>query len=126
MRVSRRSSDVTFSGSSRGHNGLWGEAIITILALPGAVAAVTLALPFALGPGQVTTVPAPVGEALAWLAVMSPVLSLVGGATLIVGVLLASLVPGRRRVKWIILALGVVLWAATFYALSVPGLIELP
>jgi hypothetical protein len=96
-----------------------------LLALPGAVAAITLALPFALG-AQIRAIPGPLAEAVAWLAVMAPLLSLIGGATLILGALLASSLPGRPRVKWIILAVGIVLWAAAFYALSVPGLIELP
>jgi hypothetical protein len=68
----------------------------------------------------------PVGNAIAFFAMSTPMLSLLGGVTLVLGAITAPFIPGRARHKWVAIALGTLLWCLAFYWLSVPGLIDLP
>ncbi len=65
------------------------------------------------------------GYSLGWLAIMSPVLALFGGFSILVGAIVAARTRAATR-TWLILGVGTAIWVAAFYALSVPGLIDLP
>jgi hypothetical protein len=104
----------------------WGEGVILCAALPGLIAAAILAFGLIserlgwqprLGPGTIV---------LAFVAMSSPLLVVLGTLSLIAGTLALRHVPGRSRHKWAILIIGILAWAVAGYWLSVPGLIELP
>ena len=95
-------------------------------ATPGVVAAAVLSIVLMLGHLDWPLRPGLFGNLVAWLAISTPTLSVLGGATLIGGTLAAPFSPGRPWYKWTTLALGTLAWGLAFYWLSVPGLIELP
>jgi hypothetical protein len=100
----------------------WGEALVLGSAAPGGIAAAVIGLGLALDRlGWQRDSPA-----LAWVAISSPALVILGSLTLIGGVLVASRVPGRPRYTWSILIAGILAWGAAAYWLSVPGLVDLP
>jgi hypothetical protein len=104
----------------------WGEAVVLIGALPGLIAATILGL--ALISERLGWQPTlgPVTIVLAYVAMSSPWLVVVGPVCLIGATLALRRTPGRSRYKWSILVLGILSWALAAYWLSVPGLIELP
>jgi hypothetical protein len=113
--------DVTSSPRPR-----WGEGLILAAAAPGVLAAAVLAFGLALERLGWEPDLGPLTFVLSWLAICSPVLVLLGTATLIIGTLAVRRVPGRLHYKWGILIAGILAWALAAYWLSVPGLIDLP
>jgi hypothetical protein len=104
----------------------WGEALVLASAAPGGIAAAVLGLGLALDRLGWQLNFGPVTPAVAWIAVASPGLVILGSLTLIGGVLAASRVPGRPGYKWGILFAGTLAWGAAAFWLSVPGLVDLP
>ena len=60
------------------------------------------------------------------LPTMAPLLTLAGGAALVIAAVSSLWLPGRRRVKLGILSATAVVWVGEFMLLVEPGLIELP
>jgi hypothetical protein len=110
----------------RGLEGRWGEGLALLAAAPGFAAAAVLALVLVSERFGWQPHLGPLTDLVAWLAMSSPALVLLGMLTLIGGVLLAGRTPGRASHKWAILIVGTLAWAAATYWLSVPGLIDLP
>jgi hypothetical protein len=65
-------------------------------------------------------------DAIGWLVVTSPFIALMGIPALAMGALLVPFLPGRTRVKWMVFAVMLVMWAVAFVALFTPGMVELP
>jgi hypothetical protein len=104
----------------------WGEPLLAVAALPGALAATTLTTLLIFGKMDWDREPGILANVVAFLTVSSPLLILIGMVTLVTAALAMPFVPGRRGRKLVVMALGVVFWGAAFYWLLVPGLIELP
>jgi hypothetical protein len=107
------------------HEARWGEGLLIGAIAPGAFSAIVLSLGGILSSVGVSTL-GPLTPAFAWAAISTPLVSALGALTLLAGVVLAPFVPGRQRRKWALLLIGLLTWAPAFYALHVPGLIELP
>ena len=108
------------------HHPRWGERLIMAAGAPGVIAGVILSVVLGLMRFDVRLSDGLVGNVFAFLAMSSPMLSLLGGVTLVLGAIAAPFIPGRARRKWIAIAVGTLLWGLAFYWLSVPGLIDLP
>ena len=110
------------------HHPRWGERLIMAAAAPGVIAGIVLSVVLALTRLDVRLSDGLVGNVFAFLAMSTPMLSLLGGVTLVLGAIAAPgpFIPGRARRKWIAIAVGTLLWGLAFYWLSVPGLIDLP
>jgi hypothetical protein len=106
--------------------GRWGEKLLIVAVAPGAFAAAVLGIGLALGYFQWQPNFGPLEVPLAYAAISTPMLEMLGSLTLVGGALVAPFVPGRAKRKWGILLLGTIAWGAAFYWLHVPGLIELP
>jgi hypothetical protein len=104
----------------------WGEGVLLAASAPGMLAAAVLALGLALARLGWQPELGPLTYPLALLAICSPLLVLLGTATLIGGALAVRRVPGRSPYKWGILIAGILTWGLAAYWLSVPGLIDLP
>jgi hypothetical protein len=103
----------------------WGEGLLIAAIAPGALSAIVLSLGGMFAFLGVSTL-GPLTPAFVWAAISTPLVSALGGLTLLAGGVLAPFVPGRQRRKWALLLIGILTWAPAFYALQVPGLIELP
>ena len=108
-----------------GPDARWGEGIIIAAIAPGTFSAIVLSLGVIFGLLGVSTL-GPLNTPFAWAVTSTPIVSSFGALTLFAGGLLAPFVPGRQRRKWALLLIGLLTWAPAFYALQVPGLIELP
>jgi hypothetical protein len=103
-----------------------GEVMVASCALPGVIAAAALGIGLAFDRLGWQPNPSPLLYPLAWAAILSPALVLVGTFTLVAGAVIASVGPGRRRLKLALLIAGTLSWGLACYWLSVPGLIQLP
>ena len=91
------------------------------------VGGASVVLAFAFGehsPAIVT--PSFFDDIFALLITMSSLLTLAGGAALVVASMSSPWLPGRRRVKLVLLSVTAVVWAVGFILLITPGLVELP
>lgn len=113
-------------GGTAAHHPRWGERLILAAAAPGLLAATVLIIVLTIGHFDWRLSDGLLGNVFAWLAMSTPMLSLLAGVTLVVGAVAAPFLPGRTRYKWIALTLGTMAWGLAFYWLSVPGLIDLP
>jgi hypothetical protein len=104
----------------------WGERLIIAAAAPGVVAGTVLSILLALMHFDLRLSDGLIGNVFAFLAMSTPMLSLIGGVTLVLGAIAAPFIPGRARYKGLAITLGTLLWGLAFYWLSVPGLIDLP
>jgi hypothetical protein len=104
----------------------WAERLIIAAAAPGALAGAVLSILLALMQFDLRLSDGLIGNVFAFLAISTPMLSLIGGVTLVLGAIAAPFIPGRARYKWVAITLGTLLWGLALYGLSVPGLIDLP
>jgi hypothetical protein len=93
---------------------------------PGFIAAAALGAGIALDRLSWLPISGPFAYVLAWTAILSPALVLLGTVSLIAGAVITSVGPGRRRWKLPVLIAGTFAWGLAGYWLSVPGLVELP
>src|SRR5258706_9635579 len=89
----------------------WGEAVVLFAALPGLIAATILALGLVSDSMGLSPTLGPLTTVLAFVAMSSPFLVVIGTVSLIGGALAALQVPGRSRYKWGILIMGILAWA---------------
>ena len=104
----------------------WGEALLLVAVAPGVCSGAMVSLLLTLGYLQWPSTLGPFTNAFAWAAVSTPMLVTLGTLTLASGAVLALFLPGRAVWKWSILLVGTLAWGGAFYALTVPGLIDLP
>lgn len=104
----------------------WGEGLLLVAVAPGVFCGAVVTLLLTFGHLQWPSTLGPFTDVFTWAAVSTPILVMLGTLTLAGGAVVCPFLPGRPIWKWAILLVGTLAWGLAFYALHVPGLVDLP